>query len=181
MANFLLGNFTGLFEVGIALNLSYALFSQVREAGLKHLSDELEDIWKQVKISKEDAAYIDDSGLDSSRKIINEKIERFNKDIVDQSAVYIWWTLFFAACCGILLFVCSLEGEKHLEISSFWGVSFLLSSLGLTVLPMPILVFCLFWRLRKKQKELKDQAKAHVDLMKENMEAVKKKYKNQVS
>ncbi len=169
---FTLGNFTGLFEVGIALNITYSLFSKVRRAGIEHLGRELEDVWKQFRLSEEDLNQLNDS-----KAIIKNKIDALEQDIVRLSGTYTKITIFLAVLCSVFLFVCSIEGDARLDATSFWGMAFLASSVLFTLLPMPFLVFLLYMKIHTKQKALKDEAKHHLELMEKGLESVKEKLK----
>ena len=156
--NIQLGDFSSLFEVGVALNISYALFGQVRNLGQEEVRKSISDLIDEWETDEADET--DSAQLKRSKQAAEKTFSKKEKE----GAVQTTGLKITTTCCAfvsfIMLFICAVFANSTFNLNWFGGsIFFLFVLLCCLCMPLAIIKMHLFWR--KCRNDIKQEIKAY--------------------
>ena len=138
----LIGNFGNVFATGTVINLTFSLFRQVREFGMRKIEKAIRKEFEEWLIEVRALLKQDPGEGKYCQHISKEVRELFDNALEKLKNKPMKKRILFCSLasmlCVIGLSLCAIFGEQTLALSKWTGKSFLCITLGISFLPMPI-------------------------------------------
>lgn len=143
------GSFTSLYEIGIALNVSYVLLGQVRDLGQKSAKEAIDNALKSWRLDAADKG--DGDNVQNSSSVVSGDFAKLQKNAETKTAQTVWVVTATAFFSPSMLVICAIYSDAHCPFPTPDALFIIISScLSCFVMPGALLFMFLYWQIGKR-------------------------------
>ena len=152
-------HFSSLYEVGIALNLSYSLFEQVRTIGKRRAERSIKHAIKEWKDAAElldnESAPVDNQQIKNVEKTADQEVSVIRNNAGAICANWVQACVYAALFCFMMLSICAVWGSNECTFGRGFGWC-LLAGAVISCSTMPLALFHIRHTWKTGEKKIKD-------------------------